>query len=105
MLKYVIRDLTGMARYLPYGIAVGVALLLLVMGINRWRQKQGKAPVRLMPTVCFYTFLALIIIITFLSREGGDVVGIDLQIGSTLTINVRNDAYLIENILLFMHII
>ena len=102
MLKYLIRDLAGTVRYLPYGIVAGIGLLFLVMMINKWRQKQGKAPVPLMSTVCFYTFLALMIIITFLSREGGDVIGMDLQIGSTLTINVRNNAYLIENIILFM---
>lgn len=102
MLKYLIQDLAGTVRYIPYGILIGIVLLFLVAMINRWRQKQGKAPGRLLPTVCFYTYLALMIIITFLSRESGDVIGLDLKIGSTLSINVRNDAYLVENILLFM---
>lgn len=102
MLKYLIQDLIGALRYAPYGIVIGVGLLFLIQGINSWRKKRGKAPWRLFAPVCFFTYLAVMIIITFLSREDGSAVGMDLQIGSGLNINARNDAYLVENVLLFM---
>jgi len=102
MLKYLIQDMLGTLRYVPYGIVIGAGLLLLVQGINCLRRKQGKAPWRLMAPVCFLTYLALLVIITFFSRAEGSAAGMDLQIGSGLNINARNDAYLVENILLFV---
>ena len=92
----------GTLRYVPYGIVIGAGLLLLVQGINCLRRKQGKAPWRLMAPVCFLTYLAVLVIITFFSRAEGSAAGMDLQIGSGLNINARNDAYLVENILLFV---
>ncbi len=102
MLKYLIQDLAGTIRYVPYGLIIGLCLLLVVQGINSSRRRHGKAPWRLMAPVCFFTYLALMVIITFLSREDGSAEGIDLVIGSGLNINARNDAYLVENILLFV---
>lgn len=102
MLKYLIQDLSGTIRYIPFGIIIGIGMLLLTQVMNKRRQRQGKAPVRLIPNVCFFTYLALMLMITFLSRENGDSVGIDLEIGSTLRINTRNNAYVVENILLFI---
>ncbi len=102
MFKYLIQDLAGTLRYVPYGIVIGIGLLLLVQGINNRRRTQGRTPCRLLAPVCFFTYLALMVIITFLSREGGSSAGMDLQIGSGLNINARNDAYLVENVLLFM---
>lgn len=102
MLKYLIQDMAGMLHYIPYIFAVGTLLVFLVQMINIRRQKQGKEPQKLVPTVCFYTYLGVLVIITFLSRESGNVSEMDWKIGSTLSINVRNDAFLIENILLFM---
>ena len=50
----------------------------------------------------FWVYVAVMVVITFLSREGGSTKGIDLSIGSSLGINARNDAYAVENILLFL---
>lgn len=102
MFKYLIQDLTGTLCYAPYGIVIGLCLLIVVQGINNSRKRKGKAPWRLLAPVCFFTYLALMVIITFLSREEGSAAGMDLQIGSGLNINARNDAYLVENVLLFM---
>ena len=46
--------------------------------------------------------MAIMMMITFLSREGGNTGKIEWEIGSSLGINDRNDAYVIENILLFL---
>ena len=47
-------------------------------------------------------YLALMLVITFLSRESGDSKGIDLELFSTWGINDRNNAFVIENVLLFV---
>ena len=102
MFKYLIQDLMGTIRYVPYGVVIGLCLCIMIRAINNSRRRRGKAPRRLWAPVCFFTYLALMGIITFLSREDGSAVGMDLQIGSGLHINARNDAYLVENILLFV---
>ena len=40
--------------------------------------------------------------ITYLSRESGGSAKLDLVLGSSLTINERNDALVLENLLLFV---
>ena len=102
MFKYLIQDLLATLKYAPYGIVIGAVLLLVVHGINYWRRKQGKPQWRLLASVSLFTYFALMVIITFLSRDEGSAAGMDLQIGSGLNINARNDAYLVENVLLFI---
>lgn len=55
-----------------------------------------------MSSVAFCTYLLIIFCLTLLSREQGSTTKIDLEIGSTLRINARNNAYVVENILLFI---
>lgn len=50
----------------------------------------------------FYTYLAVIMVITLFSRESGKSRGLDLELFSTWGINDRNNAYVIENVLLFV---
>ncbi len=102
MLKYIIQDFTAIARFIPYGIIIGLSFGIVGQMINNRRQKHGKEKLRIMAPVCFLSYMALTIIITFLSREGGEQLGMDLEIGSTLKINTRNDAYVVENVLLFV---
>ena len=85
-------------RYIPFVIIFGVCLFCLVQIINR----KGKQSITVWPTVSFFTYLALIIMITFLSRESGNATGIDLELGSSLRINNRNNALALENVLLFI---
>ncbi len=102
MLKYLMQDMARMVRYVPYGIILGGSLFFAVYLINLRRKKLGMEPGRLFATVCFYTYLGILLMITYFFRESGAETKIDLQIGSTLRINTRNNAFLIENILLFM---
>ncbi len=96
------QDMARMVRYIPYGIVLGIALFLAVYLINLRRKKLGMEPGRLFATVCFYTYLGILLMITCFFRESGTETKIDLQIGSTLRINTRNSAFLFENILLFL---
>ena len=102
MLKYIYRDLVSAAEYLPYGLALGIPLsaaLVLFMRFNR--KKQECQPV--FPTIAFGLYMAIMLVITFLSRESGSRPGtMDLELFSTWGINTRNNAYVVENVLLFI---
>ncbi len=102
MFKYLVQDLTVALRYVPFLIMIGVCLFCLVQMINKKEKRKGKNPLPVWSTVSFWTYLALVVMITFLSREGGNVTSIDLDLGASLRINSRNDALVLENVLLFI---
>lgn len=102
MLKYLIKDLWNTLQYLPYMLVAGTLVCIVAFMTNYRRKQKGRETENLFLTICFYTYLALVLILTFLSREGSTNLRIDLQIGSSLGINSRNDAYILENILLFV---
>ncbi len=99
MWKYVIQDLKATIQYIPYGLLVGGLLCFLLYVVRKKRMTDTKISV---VDMIFWMYIALMIVITFLSRESGSAGKIDLRIGSSLGINSRNDAYVIENILLFL---
>lgn len=99
MWKYVMQDLAGTVQYMPYGILIGGFLFVLLSMLRRKNRNEKKMSVMEM---LFWIYLAIILVITFFSREGGSTGGVDLRIGSSLGINERNDAYAVENILLFL---
>lgn len=102
-IQYIYRDLAASTGYLPYGLAVGVPLaIVVVLFLKRRRKKLQKPPVRMVAVACFCIYAALLLVITFLSRESGSRKGIDLELFSTWGINRRNNAYVIENVLLFI---
>lgn len=102
-IQYIYRDLAASTGYLPYGLAVGVPLaIVVVLLLNRRRKKLQKPPARMGAIACFCIYAALLLVITFLSRESGSRKGIDLELFSTWGINRRNNAYVIENVLLFI---
>lgn len=100
MFEYIYRDMMSMLKYLPYGCVMGVfvdTLFLWGFGRRKGREEKPKLPV-----VVFGFYLSMMLIITFLSRESGSRKGIDLTLFSTWGINDRNNAFVIENILLFV---
>ncbi len=102
MTKYVLRDLTSMLRFLPYGLVVGIIAVIILCVMNKRRVKKQKKPLAVAAIVSYFMYVAIMLIITFLSRENGSSNGIDLELFSTWGINDRNNAYVIENILLFI---
>ncbi len=98
MFEYIYRDMLSMVRFFPYGLALGLLMATLFLwAVNGARKRRGKLPV-----AAFVIYLALMLVITFLSRESGDSKGIDLELFSTWGINDRNNAFVIENVLLFV---
>ena len=103
MIEYICRDLAQAMRYLPYGLATGIpAGLLALRLVNRSRKRRQKAPVPWLPFMIFCIYFAVMVAITFLSRESGSRSGMDLELFSTWGINKRNNAFVIENVLLFV---
>lgn len=102
MLKYIISDLLATLRYLPYGIIAGLFAVVVLHNYNRGRVKHGKATASLPAVSCLVMYVAIMLVITYFSRESGSRIGMDLELFSTWGINQRNNAYVVENVLLFI---
>ena len=102
-IHYIHRDLTNVLTFLPYGLVVGVPLAVLVtLLLEKRRKKLEKPPLKWAAVTCFCIYAAILLVITLLSREDGVRKGIDLKLFSTWGINKRNNALVIENVLLFI---
>lgn len=102
MLKYIIKDLTETFVYLPYGIMAGAVMGLILNGMNARRERKGKDAFPMAGLMAFSLYLMIILVITFFSREDGSRIGVDLELFSTWGINTRNNAFVVENVLLFI---
>lgn len=100
MIRYLWKDMVEVLHYLPYGLLAGAVVVLLLVGCYAFKKK--KTPVGMWAIVCFIMYLVIILCITFWSRESGSRTGIDLELFSTWGINARNNAYVVENVLLFI---
>lgn len=104
MFKYIYEDMMYALRYLPWGMLIGVPLAVVVLKLvdSTQKRRQKPAPQRL-PVMLFCIYIAVMLVITFLSRENGSRSGaMDLQLFSTWGINARNNAFVVENVLLFI---
>lgn len=119
MMKYVYRDLLAVLKYLPWGLVTGGAaglLLVWLLGDRGDCRSAGRTGTdspdsgqpaagrrgRKAAVIVFCIYVALMLMITFLSRESGSRIGVDLELLSTWGINDRNNAYVVENVLLFI---
>lgn len=104
MIKYIYRDIAQTVRYLPYGLITGIPVAAVVLLLVNSRRKQlGRPLLKWVPTMIFGFYFAVMVAITFLSRESGSRSGVvDLKLFSTWGINDRNNAFVIENVLLFI---
>lgn len=101
MIKYIYQDLLSVIRFLPWALVIGIpASAVALWAGKKMRGDEKKA--RVMPVTAFCIYLAVIILITLLSRESGGSKVIDLELFSTWGINKRNNALVIENVLLFI---
>lgn len=95
-------DLLVALRYLPYGVIAGLLTAIVLNRVNSSRKKQGKNTFQLLPVSCLIMYVAILLAITYFSREMGSRSGMDLQLLSTWGINQRNNAFVVENVLLFI---
>ena len=104
MIKYIYRDMVSTADYLPYGLALGVPIALILLWlVSRSGDERYKGFAPKIPVIIYAVYLAILLVITFFSRESGSRVGgMDLKLLSTWGINTRNNAFVVENVLLFI---
>jgi glycopeptide antibiotics resistance protein len=103
MMKYIYTDVAAAMRCLPGAVLVGIPLALLVHRLMQKGREKRQGGASFLVTALFCIYLAAMVIITFLSRESGSQIGdVDLKLFSTWGINDRNNAYVVENILLFI---
>ena len=101
--KYIIRDLNGAIQYLPYGVMAGAVMGLILNAMNARRERKGKEAFPMAGLMVFSLYLMIILVITFFSREDGSRNrAMDLELFSTWGINTRNNAFVVENVLLFI---
>lgn len=101
LIQYTILDLKDVMKYLPIGLCFFVVIGLVLFFISFFTKKvslrNGCVSIALLVGYCIIT-----IVITLLSREPGTRKSIDMILFSTIGNGVRNDAYVLENILLFI---
>lgn len=104
MFKYIYNDMVFMLGYLPYSLALGIPIAVVLLCISRRSGGTRKPePERAVPVIMFSFYLAVLLVITFFSRESGSRTGVvDMKLFSTWGINVRNNAFVVENVLLFI---
>ena len=102
MLHYIYRDLVNALRYLPFGVGVGGLCYFALSMWNAERKRRHRDGIPAVQAALFVTYLAVVMAITFFSRESGSRKGMDLELFSTWGINDRNNAFVIENVLLFV---
>lgn len=102
MAKYIIKDITAVLRFLPYGLVAGILVTIILSIINDRRVKKNKKPLQVVAITGFLMYVVVLMFITFWSRQDGSSEGVNLELFSTWGINLRNNAYVIENILLFI---
>lgn len=107
MIPYIIQDIKKVMIYLPVGAAV---LFFSIIICCIWKRLLGKTGeityhnriTHIVMQSLLVSYLFIILCITFLSRENGSRIGLDLLPFSTMGQGRQNDAYVVENILLFI---
>lgn len=87
--------------YYPSAVLIGFALTMMVLFLHRrkhWKLGRGKTIILFL----FFTYVVMLLYITYFSREPGSRTGIDLQLFGTWNLWAQSRAYFFENIILFI---
>lgn len=97
MWLYVVQDISEKLLYLPQAAAGAAACVICFLPFcSRERMRQ-----RLPLQAVFLVYFLILVQVTLLEREPGSRTGMDLRIFGTLG-DARDNAYVIENLLLFI---
>ena len=97
MWSYIIKDIGKELEYLPYALFLGIIVYFVFKIILRKNSK----PLYNFYKVIFLVYLFALVHITLFEREPGSRTAISLTLFETLG-GSRNNAYVIENVLLFI---
>lgn len=92
--QYILTDILAEVKYLPIALAIGLPAGCFITALSKHKKKA------LLRTL-FIIYLAMVFIITLFEREPGSRTGISLILFETLG-GSRANAYVIENVLLFI---
>lgn len=103
LLKYVNTDIQEVLPYIKYGIIVGILTALICLLLSK-KDSKHTAPFRsrILLIFLFSTYICVVLIIALFSREPGSRNAIDLIPFSTWSLSPVGQAYVIENILMFI---
>ena len=102
MIRCVIQDVADVWKYFFAGLAVFLAAGIFSALAVKVRGENGKRIKGCLGTAVMAGYLCMLLFITFLSREPGSRGGIDWILLSTLGSGPRGDAFVLENVLLFI---
>ncbi len=102
MCKYIVKDMLSVCNYLPIGIILVLGCSGILGILNKRRVANRHCSFSVLSMSLLISYIAMILLITFLSREDNGNTGLYLELFSSWGINARNNAYFIENILLFI---
>ena len=127
MIDYIVKDITEVAGYLPLGILCGFAAVVVYVICSKYigsmhspdtltypvesgnmeNEPAGERlrAVNVWRAVVWFlltTYMAVLVITVFLSREPGSRQGIDMTLFGTWGVTPQAHAFVIENVLLFV---
>jgi len=97
----IFRDIKAVLIYYPSAVFIGFVLTMLFVLIHKkehWRLGRGRTAAAFL----FFSYVVMVLYITYFSREPGSRAGIDLQLFGTWGQWAQSKAYFLENILLFI---
>ena len=103
LLTFIGKDIAEVVLYLnPVFILLPAGLLLVLYAAGRRKGRDGTA-IRYFVKVSFgLGYCLVLLVVTLLSRESGSRTGVDLLPFATVGHGAQGDAYVVENVLLFM---
>lgn len=99
MLGFIMQDMTDALQYTSLGLVIAAVICILVY-VRNYNRKRGHIPyVALFLLIVYLVTMSYII---FLNREPGSRDEVTFKLFGTLGYGARGNAYVIENILLFI---
>ncbi len=100
MISYLTADFIQAGAYVPQSILLGAFFSLLLCIVTG--DRKGYFVKRFFGGLLFFVYLSFILIYTYIARDTGRAQTLNLTLFSTWGSTVRNNAYFVENILLFI---
>lgn len=101
VLKYITKDIIASFQYIPYGALAGaIALALLFLLVK----KENRHTSSMIASAIFAMYAVVLLYLTLLSRESGSRDAVNLTIFGTWGASPQAQAFVIENLMLFVPI-
>ncbi|MCR5255164.1 MAG: VanZ family protein [Acetatifactor sp.] len=101
MLKYLISDMIDACAYLPAGIFGMAMSYFIIYALNKTEDSKF-IDWDIFHKALLVGYICVVAMLTLVSREGGSRTRVDLNLFATWGINARNNAYVVENVLMFI---